>query len=82
MALARSTLKYGNVYFRAICCKTIFSCELRIIINGLFLGISHLLFEETISYKELVRQSKYVIVFMNTCTKSVISNTDLRVRDL
>jgi hypothetical protein len=49
MTLARTTLKYGDVYLCAICFNAFFSPGSKTILYGLFLGISHLLFGGTIS---------------------------------
>jgi hypothetical protein len=68
--LARITSQYGDVYFLAIDSSVCRSSLERFMLKGLFLGI-----RDTIplmqSLSDYVTNStlKYVIVFMNSCTK-------------
>src|ERR1700674_5124609 len=72
MILARITSQYGDVYFLAIDSSVCRSSLERFTLNWLFLGI-----RDTIplmqSLSDYVTNStlKYVIVFMNSCTKLV-----------
>jgi len=69
MTLARTTSKYGDVYFCAICFNAFFSSDAKTILYGLFLGILHLLFWRYNPIADEKCQHLYVTVFKNTCTK-------------
>lgn len=58
MILARTTLKYGNVYLRTISCRCLFSSVVSTIGYGLVLGIWHLL----LASKDTICQHKKSII--------------------
>jgi hypothetical protein len=68
--LARITSTYGDVYFLVIDSSVCRSSLERFMLNGLFLGIRDVIaLMEAYQIPSPIRLLKYVIVFMNRCTK-------------